>query len=37
LIRKFDADNRNGGVDIDEYKRFLGKLAAEGYIKMEDL
>ena len=37
LIRKFDEDNRNGGVDIDAYKRFLGKLAAEGYIKMEDL
>ena len=37
LIRKFDDDNRNGGVDIDEYKRFLGRLAAEGYIKMEDL
>lgn len=37
LIRKFDDDNRNGGVDIDEYKRFLGRLAAEGYIKMEVL
>lgn len=37
LIRKFDDDNRNGGVDIENYKRFLARLAAAGYIKMEDL
>ena len=36
-IRQFDEDNSTRRIDIDEYKRFLGKLAAEGYIKMEDL
>ena len=37
LIRKFDEDNRNGGVDIEAYWSFLTKLAKEGYIKMEKL
>lgn len=36
-IRQFDEDNNAGRIDIDEYKRFLGRLAAEGYIKMEVL
>ena len=36
-IRQFDEDNNAGRIDIDEYKRFLGQLAAEGYIKMEVL
>ena len=36
-IRQFDDDNNAGRIDIDEYKRFLGRLAAEGYIKMEVL
>ena len=36
-IRRFDEDNDAGRIDIDEYKRFLGRLAAKGYIKMEDL
>lgn len=37
LIRKFDEDNRNGGVDFDVYKEFLGRLIRDGYIKMETL
>ena len=37
LIRKFDEDNRNGGVDFDLYKEFLGRLIRDGYIKMENL
>ena len=37
LIRKFDEDNRNGGVDIDLYRAFLRRLAKGGYIKMEVL
>ena len=36
-IRQFDEDNSAGRIDIDEYKRYLGRLAAKGYIKMEDL
>ena len=36
-IRRFDEDNDAGRIDIDEYKRYLGRLAAKGYIKMEDL
>lgn len=36
-IRQFDEDNNAGRIDVDEYKRFLGQLAAEGYIKMEVL
>lgn len=35
LIRKFDADNRNGGVDIKAYKNLLVRLVSHGYIKME--
>ena len=35
LIRKFDADNRNGGVDIKAYKNLLVRLVSRGYIKME--
>ena len=35
LIRKFDADNRNGGVDIKAYKNLLVRLVSQGYIKME--
>ena len=37
LIRKFDADNRNGGVDLVAYHALLGRLVKEGYIKMEEL
>ena len=37
LIRKFDEDNRNGGVDIRAYKTFLARLVKNGYIKMEGL
>ena len=37
LILKFDEDNRNGGVDFDLYKEFLGRLIRDGYIKMENL
>ena len=36
-IRQFNEDNNSGRIDVDEYKRFLGQLAAEGYIKMEVL
>lgn len=37
LIRKFDEDNRNGGVDIKAYKNLLVRLVSQGYIKMEEL
>lgn len=37
LIRKFDEDNRNGGVDIDLYWTFITRLVKTGYIKMEEL
>ena len=37
LIRKFDEDNRNGGVDGRAYKTFLARLVKNGYIKMEEL
>jgi len=36
-IRRFDDDNNSGRIDIKAYMRFLAKLAAEGYIKMEVL
>ena len=37
LIRKFDVDNRNGGIDMIAYKDFLTRLVSQGYIKMEEL
>ena len=37
LLRQFDDDNNAGRTDAEEYKRFLAKLAAAGYIKMEEL
>ena len=37
LIRKFDEDNRNGGVDLAAYHALLGRLVKDGYIKMEEL
>ena len=37
LIRKFDEDNRNGGVDIDLYWTFITRLVKTGYIKMEEV
>ena len=35
LIRKFDADNRNGGVNLDAYTDLIDRLIKTGYIKME--
>ena len=37
LIRRFNEDNNNGGVDFDIYREFLGRLIRDGYIKMENL
>ena len=37
LIRKFDADNNNGGVDIKAYNALLFRLEKDGCIKMEEL
>ena len=37
LLRQFDDDNNAGRTGAEEYKRFLAKLAAAGYIKMEEL
>ena len=36
-IVAFDKDNNAGRIDRDAYEAFLSKLAADGYIKMEDL
>ncbi len=37
LIRKYEEDNDNGGVDIESYNAFLRRLVNDGYIKMEEL
>lgn len=36
-IVAFDKENNAGRIDRDAYEAFLSKLAADGYIKMEDL
>lgn len=37
LIRMYDEDNRAGRIDIEAYNAFLFRLAADGYIRMEEL
>ena len=36
-ILAFDADNNAGRIDVETWWQFLRKLAANGYIKMEEL